>query len=267
MPLSESLVCSEKLENTVILLELPDGLPPIYGTWANTPDGWDGKWTEVDKNPQFLSAAMSRVDLQTLWQSDTNVEAKLIVSVRWVTQQSRLLSGKEYIRKKINTEVQEIPARIIPEKLVAKSKETSDLVAEGGIVTDRRRFDQLNHLMEKSGKKMVQEQQPFSTWDHSVMIDFFHLAEKHGLKVVFYHMPQSPHFEAAFGTVVREQDRIAFAQMSESRNASILELNWSSEPGDFPDGLHLSKSRRSAFTEELANQLNIWWQEENQDTP
>lgn len=255
----------EKLENAVILLEIPDGLPPIYGTWANTPDGWNGKWTEVDKNPQFLSATLSDSDAKKLWQSDTDVEAKLILSVRWVTQRSHLLSGKEYIKKKITTTVKKIPKKIVPEKLVIKSQETSDVALKGGTITEQRRFTKLNRLMEKSSARMLQDQQSFNTWDYSVITDFFQLAKKNNLRVVLYHMPQSLHFEAAFTTAMRDQDRITFAEMAESWNATIIKPDWSSESGDFPDGLHLAKSRRSDFTEELANQLIMWWQEERKD--
>jgi hypothetical protein len=127
-----------------------------------------------------------------------------------------------------------------------------DLSEAGGIRTDPDAVQQIHSSVVEAARRMQQDARSFGDWQQSLLPDLVRIADREGMHLVFFRIPQSSLLERASTTPVRLKDADRFRQLAASWGASIVEFPFPVQDNDFPDGLHLRRSQSVPFSKELA---------------
>ena len=245
----------ERMKGCTVLLELPDGLPPVFGTWRDTLRGWDGVWAWEDRSPQLLIHVLQARDLPAFWMSSTDWELKLEMTLRFFGRASYLVAYRESLRESIF----ERGRRIVREQFVARcwpaaiseSRVEIDLAARGGIRRDPRLIEAAKAKYRRIAREMAVDQHPWRNWDATALPELIEVVRTHGAKLVLFRMVQSSVLAAPLETDVRVADQADFRRWLAKRGLTVIEPEFTATDADFPDLLHLAKSSSGAFTDAL----------------
>src|SRR5262245_47650090 len=237
-----------QLRGTVLMLEIPGGLPPVFGTWKDTPRGWDSAWAEVGKNPQLLSRVLDWPHLVRFWKSPTDFEAKAAVTVRWATRALPFLDEQERVREELLSRGRKLTRSLLG---TATKQPRLELKQEGGIRTDAEALEQIQTGVVEEARRLQRDTQSYGDWQRSLLPDLVRVADREGMKLVFYRIPQSSLLERASTTPVRLSHAHRFRLMALKWRATIVDFPFQVDDDDFPDGLHLRLSESGPFTREL----------------
>lgn len=227
----------ESLEGVTVFVEAPAGLA-IYNTWDG---GWVGEsW------PTLIAPLLRARDLPGfLAESDNTLATKAYVTTAYFLHAARYL---QYVRPRIEEAVN---ARFAPKK--ARSASRADLGTEGGVRADAEGVELTREQTRRLGIEEFTNQEPWREWDRSVWANVVDMVRAHGGDVVFFEMPISSVARQAGDTPVRREDKQAFDAWREANDLVLLQTpSFEYNDDDFPDLMHLRKSRSAEFSARLA---------------
>ena len=238
-----------------VLLELPDGLPPLRQTWSDLDQGWMGRWTYKDRSPQLLAEVLGPGDLPGLWRSQTDLELKIPLTLRCLAGPTALVRYRELLRNRVFSLGRRLVREQIVERFVdIRSQQAlpeADLAARGGIKRDRKTVERARARIQRGVRELLANQVPIRDWDKTVLRTLADVVQQNGGRLVFFEIPQSSVLSALSQTDIRRQDRAIFRDWAARRGIPILKPDFTAVDEDFPDLLHLSASRSPAFTKAL----------------
>jgi hypothetical protein len=226
----------ESLEGVTVFVEAPAGLA-IYNTWDS---GWVGEnW------PTLLAPLLRAEDLpRFLSQSENTVAAKARVLGAYFLQFTRYL---QYVRPRLEDAVN---SRFAMKK---RRDEGADLSTAGGVRADEEGVALTREQTRRLGIEEFTNQEPWRDWDRSIWADVVAMVRAHGGDVVFFEMPISSVAMQAGATDLRREDKRYFDAWREANGLALLRpQNFEYTDEDFPDLMHLRKSRSAEFTARLA---------------
>ena len=138
-----------RLAGTVLLFEIPGGLPPVFGTWNGTARGWDTAWAEVGKNPQLLARVLDGPQLARFWRSPTTFEAKSSVTIRWAMKGFAFFDEQERVREQFFSAGDKLTRKVVGPRGQGRRLDLSD---QGGIRTDSDAAQQIKTAVVEEGE-------------------------------------------------------------------------------------------------------------------
>src|SRR5690606_9929792 len=232
------------MEGVVVFLEAPEGVADYQ-----TPED---HWTH-EKWPSLLGPLLRTSDLPRFYlQSSNTLSDKVRVTAAHFLHAGRYL---RHVRNRIEGAVNGWLTPPRPERAEV------DLTTRAGIRTDAagvaaareqavREADLRRAAALAAGDAL--------DWDRSVAAQTVRLVRAHGGEVVFFMTPQSPVMQSRWGEEMRVQRR-TFEAWTRANGIPVLQpqpFEYGAE--DFPDNLHLRKSRSGEYTARLAEAYLAW---------
>jgi hypothetical protein len=244
------------MRGSVVFLELANGLPFMEGSWRNALDSWEGAWTYPTTHPLQLAPLIQPRDYWRLWSSDTDPEIITMLTVRSLIDRLKLISVREQIRYNLMQRIQQFPRKIITPRTVKPAlDDAADLTERGGIRSDKEAVMQLRKDMINVAQEAQANQKPLRAWDQSLLPSLIDLLRRHGMRLVFFEVPQARIFDRAFATPMRIVDQSHFKLTAHRWGVPILTFYFPVTNEDFPDLLHISHKREDEFSRRLAE---VW---------
>lgn len=230
---------STALSQRVVFIEAP-GEIPAFATWKDD-------WME-QQAPRLLAVYVNFGDIWRYW---TSSRAPLLEKVLLpVSKFSYAAAYAPLIQEALFTGINKFAAREIFKKEADPPE--SDLVNLGGIRTDQEGVRLVRNWVYRFAEKRCQNQKAIN-WDETVICDLVQLIAKNGGKVVFFKMPLSSAMSRPYATSIRELDKKHFKEKLSKWHSVMLNPNFViSGDEDFPDLLHLRKSRAQEMSRALA---------------
>lgn len=227
------------LQGVTVFAEAPEGVAD-YRTWH-------GEWTSANW-PSTLGPLIPTSEVpRFLVQADNTMPDKARATTAHFLHTGRYM---RWVRFKLESTVNR---RLIPP--TPDGGEPVDLAPVGGIRTDEagveltkaesmRAADQRWMEMNAEGGREAED------WEHSIWADMLSLVRAQGGDLVFFETPQNPILQRGTNRAQVMQDRKgAFDTWRRTHNISILHAeNFPYDESDFPDNLHLRRSRSGEFT-------------------
>jgi hypothetical protein len=223
----------QKVGDMTVLVEAPSGVPEIQeknGEWVSP------RWP-VLFGPVATMSDASRFVVQSSNDFDTKIAALLsipLLSVRYY------MSMRQGVKKRANG------------VWGIKPEEKGNLAEEGGIRTDSVGIEAAREMvMGKKGKK-IKKEEGFK-WGNSFLASIANLVRSRGGEVVFFRMPESS-IEKKIGP--SDSVRSSFHRWRKQEEIPLFHLQgFQTTNKDFPDLLHLRKSRSKEYTTRLVDAL------------
>lgn len=234
----------DALRGTAVFLEAGDGI--------GYPERWDGNWIVEDRR-DLLVPYMDRSDLPHLWKSGTSLEARLSIAVDLLVPAfDQFPRFRHLVRSNLDSAGRSIVDGIWP-KEPDSSAPGSDLSSAGGVRTDLKGVELAMHMADSMAAADLRDQKPYGDWDSTVQADIVRLVKDAGGIPIFVKIPFSPVQSAPLRTSLRQADRRTFqAALSRWGLPPVVEADFPTTSGDFPDKWHLRKTLAPAFTRALA---------------
>jgi hypothetical protein len=245
----------DRMRGCKVFLELPGGLPTLRRS-SHQPESVRADWLNEDLGPQFLADVLRVGDLTEFWITGTSIELKVQITFRFMMNSLRLVQDREKIRNLVKCKgvelVQEMLEVCSVGDPVDPNSKFADLAAEGGIKRDPKTIAMVQKRAKRRTAEMLVDQTPLAGWDDSPIVDIANLLKRVDGELVLYHMPQSSYYNRVCDTEMRVSDRERFRRWAEQEGVRILNPTFQTIDADFPDLLHLSKTKRPEFTKALA---------------
>jgi len=227
----------DKMNGALVLVEAPGGIP-IYQEWSD-------KWV-TDTWPTLMGPLLDRHNVvQFLSESPNSPGAKAYAVAAAPLRTVRYV---RYLQPRLESRFN---GRFSPDH---PGKPTADLVGDGGIRIDSVGVALVREQVLAGHEEHVDRSE--WNWDTSVIGDIVRLVRENGGDVAFYEMPVSSPWEVQFPSEVRETERQSFhAWINENDLAYVPISDFGTTKEDFPDLVHLRKTRRSAFSERVSDGL------------
>jgi hypothetical protein len=198
-------------------------------------------------------------DLWSFWWSDTELELKISLTLRYLADPSDLVRHRELIRSNIFTAGRRAMKEQVVARLVTVHEDAepmdADLARRGGIRRDPKTIERVRALQRQRGRRMLESQMPLRDWDGTALATLSDVVGEHGGHLVLFEMPQSSILTAPMETALRREDRALFEDWARRRGIVILKPDFTTTDEDFPDLLHLAAPKAKAFTKVLADAL------------
>ncbi len=236
-----------KTKGIKVLLEAPYMLPSFTN--------WSDQWF-ADEQPQYLINVLNFADLSKLFQSDIDLEKKLLVTFRKLFDWSYLFSYRERIRNGVLSKMKNLFQRSLLQIGIGKKQESKqvDLVSAGGIRTDAIGVNLIKERTITSVAKRMTKQKPIKDWGNTVVSSLITLSKESGGELILFNMPLSTIQGKEYQTEIRHNDREFFQETYlQTDIIKALTFRASYPDKEFPDLLHLAKSKRVDYTTIVSN--------------
>jgi len=209
------------------------------------PAEWSGSWTA--RNPGLISQELENEDLIGLINSTTEDKYWLCFE-KFIPLQ--LYHKRGYIK---NMVVFWRIENALEDVLVKEDqKDNSDLTVDGGIRTDK---EGIKLVRQEALKELDSLSQAYSGWDNSVVDSLINLAKLNKMDVVFFQAAESPMYIESYNSAINVQNSHNFKSYLNGKGIKIILPDTLFPESDFPDLLHISKTRSADFTKNLANRF------------
>ncbi|MDX1419090.1 MAG: hypothetical protein R3181_03895 [Rubricoccaceae bacterium] len=241
----------EATRGMTVFLEAPSGVADFRT--------WDDQWA-LAQWPSLLGPLLTTRDLPRFWlQADNEFGDKVRATAAHFFYTPRYF---RHLRLRMEAAVNR---RLMPPP---EDEEEVDLTNAGGIRTDRAGVEltRLEAMRERNERWVEQHGEggrDASDWEASIWADMVRLVRSHGGEVVFFDMPQSPVMQVGGRDQVYRERQDAFNTWARANDLAILYPRpFLYDETDFPDHLHLRKSRHDEYTTRLAEAYLRWEQGE-----
>ncbi len=228
----------ERFAGCTLFLEAPGGLVG--------PVGWQGQWFNAAR-PELLVELLQAGDLPAFLASEGALEPRLEILAIWALSASRLAVWRRGLREAFVRRVGSLAERTGAQLgLLESHADSSDLSSGGGIRTDAAGIALARKLAEESAARAGAPQP--GAYPDSVLQSLWELARENGGELVLFRMPVSSLFDVDPDPELSKR----FEEWRQQHAVQLLEPEFSSDDGDFPDLWHLARSRSSVFSRALA---------------
>ncbi len=240
---------SRALRGTTIFIEAPDGLPEF--------DTWQDPWV-YPVMAMFTVRYMQAGDLGRIWRSHMPLGDRLDLTFRIVFRFSNLVTYRQLVRQEmlawVRRGLEGGTTRLgghWRERAAVNSSDTPTSSPDIGV-----RPELLDIARRFIGDRVRDEgasQRPVEDWERTVVASIVHQVQLAGGQVVFYDMPQVSFLNRLVETPVRRRDRERFVEAASRWGTPIVHPRFPTSDGDFPDLLHLGRSKAREFSRSLAD--------------
>ena len=235
------------LRGVVVFIESPSALPE-HSTW-------NSDWIVQDRT-DLITPYLHASDLFSLWR-DATTEAgmKFVITANLIAPfMENIPRLRQNALPALDTLLQSVFRPFID--LAPKENESSglsDLVTEGGIRADKKGVESAKDLAIRLAHEEKEKQDPWNSYDETIVAKIFKMVKDAGGFVVFFDMPLSSVQQEPYDTPLRKQERISFNEKTLNKwNAVMLHPQFSYDTSDFPDLWHLRKTRAPEYTYAVA---------------
>lgn len=239
------------LKGSTVFIEAPKGIPS-YDTWT---DDW------VDKlQPGLLSPFVGAPELLRYWMvSHAPLKDKCCVALGEI---SAFAMKVPQLRASMFARGEAALKNLLSGAPLKNSTDARglavDLSSQGGIRTDEQGVMKTRAFVREWTAVLLKDQKPVACFDESVVKDIVNMVGEHGGHVVFFEPPMSSVDASPWVTEIRRADAKAFQVKALSWGASVIKPDFQAPDNDFPDLLHLRKSRAGQYSEALAGAYLLW---------
>jgi hypothetical protein len=224
-----------RFKGTTLMIEAPgQTLKPL---------DWSDSWT--GRNPGLISQELENEDIAGLLNSNTEDKYWLCFE-KYIPLQ--LYHKRGYIKNMIVFWRME---NALESVFISENQKTeTDLTVDGGIRTDKKG---VKLVREQAIKELDSLNQTFSNWEYSVVDSLINLAVSNEMTVVFFQAAESPMYLESYKSIVNVENSKNFKLYLKDKGVKLILPDTLFPEKDFPDLLHISKSKSVSFTISLAN--------------
>lgn len=237
---------ADALRGCTVFIEAAAGLP----CW----DTWDDVWHYTDH--EFLSLTlMNRDDLSRYWKSRHGLGEKINVTLRYGARPIHLLTYRAAIREWILDHWTHRMEHALEETNLRPvwAREKTSTARDHGIRQKEREAVLMTDRYARSWiADCLRAEKPVDDWNSTVVARIVAFVHQQGGQVVFFHPPISDLQEAMYTTAIRRDDRREFMKHATAWGTPVIDFAFPSTESDFPDNLHLVRSRATEYTRRLA---------------
>lgn len=230
------------LSGCTVFVEAAGGLP----SW----DSWNDSWVKPPANGPLVDTIEARDIPAFLFHSNTPLGDKLFVVASKVLKSPGAVAR---LRTRIASYIDNAPI-VYEETSVKQTTQTVDLSAKGGIRSDAYGAELARQSALKESMLALRSQQAISeaAWNKTVLRSIVMLVRNKGGEVVIFNMPLSRVQQTPLTTAQRLQDKQTFLKTAQLWKVPVLSVPMELSERDFPDFMHLSKTRAAEFSQRLA---------------
>lgn len=235
----------QSLHGVTVLLECRLDVPP-YAFHENWRDAW------INQDPQLLIPVLQTTDLPAFWRSDSEAGHKSAVTLRFFLSQSYLITYRERLRRRIESEGGRWLARMgrpFFSNLPPEVQPPPRIRPMGGIPTDPRTLP-LVRTRARGYFESLRVTGPLELrrWDESILAEIVRMVQAHGGRVCFVNLPIYSEERDFYATETHADNKTEFQIRARAWNTPVLTPAFAYTDADVPDYFHLILARADEFT-------------------